>query len=347
MDSIELTLYNEKTSEIQQVTVINFDELSDLIQVYFHIEKNNQIIKFNNNELNIKKSLLEYGLVNNDILIVLEHNTRQSNQHSNQHSNQQSNQQNMNDEIGDIMDDMLMYSSISYTMIYLKGEYNNIAFKLMVDSGAQISVISNYMANYLGISHLIDTRMKGEAKGVGTSNILGGIYNCHIKVDGYIHMPINFRVMDNDFDKHLILLGLDFLNSHNCIVNFQNRTIQINNNVIKFMNEGEVNNYVLPFNIKKLNISKKFDEMTSKIAIDHKISVINLLKKIVTNIINNPHNNKFKSLNPENSVFKEILGDKECIDFIKSIGFEKTLDGKYTFTNDLDMLNFTNEIICA
>jgi len=339
MDSIELTLYNEKTSEIQQVTVINFDELSDLIQVYFHIKKNNQIIKFNNNELNIEKSFLEYGLTNNDILIVLEHNDQQDNQYDNQ--------QNVNNEMGDIMDDMLMYSSISYSLLYLKGEYNNIAFKLMIDSGAQVSVMSNYMANYLGISHLIDTRMQGQAKGVGTSNILGCIYNCHIKIDGNISTPINFRIMDNDFDKHLILLGLDFLNSHNCIVNFQSRTIQINNNVIKFMNEGEINNYTLPFNIKKLNISKKFDEMISKIPIDQKISVVNLLKKIVTNIINNPHNNKFKSLNPENSTFKEILGDKECIDFIKSVGFEKTMDGKYTFMNELDVLNFTNEIICA
>lgn len=335
MASIVITLYNEKTSEIQQVDVTNFDELSGMIYVYFNIEKDKQLVKFNDNIIDITKStksFKEYGLVNNDMLIISE-NVNQSVKNNN--------------EVNNIMDDMLMYSSISYSMLYLKGEYNDTGFKLMIDSGAQVSVMSKYMADYLGISHLIDTRMSGQAKGVGTSNILGCIYNCHVKIDGCILVPINFRIMDNDFDKHLVILGLDFLNSHNCVINFRNGTIQINNNTIKFMNEGEINNYVTPFNSKKINISKQFDKMANKMSTDQKISVINFLKKIITNIIKNPHDNKFKSLNPENANFKKILNDEECVNFIKSIGFEKMNDGKYTFTDKLDTLNFTNEIMCA
>lgn len=333
---MELTLYNEKTSAIQPVTVTTFDDLYDLIEVYFSIDRTNQIIKFNEKQLDTTKSLLDYGLVSGDMLVISELN------------NITTVEEQVTNAMDDHMDNMIIQSQISYTLVYMKAEYNDIAFKVMIDSGAQTSVMSKYMADFLGMGHLIDTRMAGVAKGVGTTKILGCIYGCNIKINDNMFVPINIKILDNDFDKHLVLLGLDFLYSHGCVFDFKNRSLKINEQTVQFMNEIEVNEYKDPFNIRKENIKKQFNEMISKIPFSQKANVIEMLKKIINNIINNPNDEKYKSINTESSTFKESLAKyQECIAFMKKIGFTVMSDGKFKFTNGTDILNYTNEIMSA
>jgi len=331
---MELTLYNEKTANVQEVTISDLTDLYDLIEVYFNIKKENQIVTFNRNKIDVNKHITEVGLTKGDMLVISD----------NENMDVINDTKNALDEH---MDDMILQSQISYTLVHAKGQYNDIAFKIIVDSGASTSVMSHYMAELLNIDHLIDKRMSGVAKGIGVQKIIGKILNLNIKINGTIFVPINITILDTEVDKHLVLFGLDFLYSHGCIVDFKNRVLKINDESVPFMNESEISSYKIPFNIKKEIIKKQFDEMISKIPINKRSSVTELLKKIITNIIKNPTDNKYKLINTESSYFKENLSQYDCVNFMKQLGFDTINGGKLKFNNGIEILQYTNEIISA
>lgn len=331
---MDFTLYHEKTGNVQQVTISDFSELYDLIEVYFNIKKDNQVITFNGNKINMSKHITEAGLINGDMLTISEKVSYKNNK-------------NTTNALDEHMDDMILQSQISYTLVHIKGQYNDTAFKIIVDSGASTSVMSYYMAELLNIDHLIDKRMSGVAKGIGVQKIIGKILNLNVKIDDTIFVPINITILDTEIDKHLVLFGLDLLYSHGCLIDFKNRLLKINDQSVQFMNESEINSYCIPFNIKKETLKKQFDEMISKVPIDKRSTVIELLKKIITNIIKNPNDDKYKLINTESSHFKENLSKyDDCNKFMKQLGFD-TVNGKLKFNNGIEVLHYTNEIMSA
>jgi len=66
----------------------------------------------------------------------------------------------------------------SVVMLYVDMEVNGIPFKAFVDSGAQITVMSENMARRCGIHHLIDVRYSSKISGVGTSTSVGKVRVC-------------------------------------------------------------------------------------------------------------------------------------------------------------------------
>mmetsp|Transcript_37841 Transcript_37841/g.55724 ORF Transcript_37841/g.55724 Transcript_37841/m.55724 type:complete len:286 (+) Transcript_37841:67-924(+) len=97
-----------------------------------------------------------------------------------------------------------------------------ICVEMMVDSGAQSSVISLPLARQLGLGSRIDTRERGVAAGVGTASITGKIRNviCYL---GEVEFDLDFIVLDvND---RLLLLGLDLLRRYKCIIDLENERL--------------------------------------------------------------------------------------------------------------------------
>lgn len=330
---MELTIYDGLNGRLQQVNITTFTDLCTLIEVYFDILESDQIIEFQNIKIDISKTLEYYKLKDGDLLTISELPKQFDNVNA----------------LNNYTNDMMLQAQVTHTLCYIKGEYNDIAFKIMIDSGAQSSVMSNHLAKLLDIHHNIDTNMAAMARGIGSAKILGCIYGCNIKFNGTMFMPVNLKILDNppdDFSKNIILFGLDFLYTYKCNINFKNRTLEVNNEIINFMNESEVNKYEKPFNIKKDNILTHYNVMNNALSLNQRYNVNELLKKIITNIIKYPHDDKYKSINLENKTFKENLSKyQECLIFMKNIGFKETTDGKLKFTNDIDMLNYTQEIL--
>jgi DNA damage-inducible protein 1 len=97
------------------------------------------------------------------------------------------------------------------TMLYIDVEVNKTPIQAFVDSGAQSTIISEECAKRVNILHLLDTRFKGKAVGVGSANILGRVHLADMEVGGVI-LQCSFTVLeDNKVD---LLFGLDNLKRH-------------------------------------------------------------------------------------------------------------------------------------
>ena len=94
----------------------------------------------------------------------------------------------------------------------------------IIDTGAQISIMSYGCAQRCRISGNIDTKYSGRAIGVGSSDILGRINGLNMKIgpisfDGKVSILRDSRV---DF-----LIGLDFLKRFNCEVSFKENALRL------------------------------------------------------------------------------------------------------------------------
>lgn len=310
---MDLTIYNEHTQATQNIVINDFNDLQMLIEAYFGIPSYNQIIKLN--DLPLSMTNLHAG----DTLFINDTNN----------------------------ETMMINSYIRHTHVYIKMEYNNLSFKMMIDSGADSNVMSYTMASALGLRDKIDTSRNGIAHGVGTSKIYGCIYACKMKIKENVWITCNFTVLANP-DKYLIILGLDFLYNHRCNINFANRSLQFNNEMVYFMNEKEVDTHIGLINVKDNMIKNAYYNMLDKIPNCNKENIEAMIKKIITNIIINPNNDKYKIINMDSNFFQDSLGKHdECISYMNDIGFMVTIDKKMKFENDIESLHILRNIICV
>ncbi|WKY06821.1 hypothetical protein Q1695_006755 [Nippostrongylus brasiliensis] len=128
-------------------------------------------------------------------------------------------------------------------MLYIKMEINGHKVKAFVDSGAQVSIMSEACAQRCQLSHLIDKRFTGTARGVGgTQKFVGKIHSCQVKVMDH-YFPCNFDVMaDREMD---LLLGLNILKRHQCNLNLKTNMLEMGDGTkTPFLSEAEINSHL-------------------------------------------------------------------------------------------------------
>ncbi|VDM69911.1 unnamed protein product, partial [Strongylus vulgaris] len=110
-------------------------------------------------------------------------------------------------------------------MLYIRMEINGHPVKAFVDSGAQVSILSEACAQRCELSHLIDKRFTGTARG-------------QVKVEDHF-FPCNFDVMtDREMD---LLLGLNILKRHRCNINLKTNMLEMGDGTkTPFLSEAEI-----------------------------------------------------------------------------------------------------------
>lgn len=166
-----------------------------------------------------------------------------------------------------------LLANITYSLCYLKGVYNNMKFRVFIDTGAQVSVISSSMLPALQLETKVNKSYVGKAHGVGQSNILGKIIGLEISIGGMIFIN-NYSVLESN--EQLVLLGMDFLTHYECELSIKNRSIMIDSQKLTFLNEGEIDELEIPV-LEPL--------------------VTPLIQKIIQNILFHPKEDKFKRIN--------------------------------------------------
>lgn len=321
---VEMQLYitlddDNNNNKIHPITISNYEDIFDMVEIYMNLKRENILIKFNGKDLDLKKSFNENNIKNGDILTIKEKT-----------------------ELYHELEQMRMDSMIQHTMLYIDGVVNNFKFKLFVDTGAQASIMTYDVVKLLDMEYMIDKSMKGVLHGVGEQETYGKIYGCNIKLDDKLVVPINFHVTDIRLDtKMFILLGLDFLYSTRSQINLGDRTINIYGKTIKLLNEIEISGLEYPINIKKKKIECEYLTFINQITQNERESVIKTLNKIIDNIMNNPSNDKYKSLNRE---LKFTSKPMEMKNMLKCIGFNDTGE-KIVFQDEINNLHYLKEVL--
>lgn len=121
-------------------------------------------------------------------------------------------------------DSIRMDDIADFAPLQVMCEVNGYSVPAIIDTGAQISIMSYGCAQRCRISGNIDTKYSGRAIGVGSSDILGRINGLSMRVgpisfDGKVSILRDSRV---DF-----LIGLDFLKRFNCEVSFKDNALKL------------------------------------------------------------------------------------------------------------------------
>lgn len=103
-------------------------------------------------------------------------------------------------------------------MVYVPCEIGDVAVEMMVDTGAQMSVISAPLAQRFGLMSHLDSSHQGVASGVGQARILGKLRGVPVKL-GLVEFALDFSVLG--IDEPLLMLGLDQMRRFKCIVDLE------------------------------------------------------------------------------------------------------------------------------
>ncbi|CAN3355493.1 DNA damage-inducible protein 1 [Diutina catenulata] len=131
-----------------------------------------------------------------------------------------------------------LFTTIS--MLYVDMKIKGHPVQAFVDSGAQMTIISPRLAQEVGIDRLIDRRVQGEARGVGSSKIEGRIHSVPITLgDSEIELPCSFTVIDAGVD---LLFGLDMLRRHRGIIDLAQDKLILGDGSVqaRFLRENEI-----------------------------------------------------------------------------------------------------------
>jgi len=104
--------------------------------------------------------------------------------------------------------DLMPETFARHEMLMVRLHVNGVAQLAMVDTGAQVTIISSATAAQCGIARMVDTKFATTMKGVGSGRSLGRVHMCELRV-GDARFAAGFNVMEKEDME--FLLGLDFL----------------------------------------------------------------------------------------------------------------------------------------
>ena len=112
----------------------------------------------------------------------------------------------------------------SFDPIHVMCEINGFLVPAIIDTAAEVTVMSTSCAKRCRVSSLIDTQHSGKAIGVGSSEIVGGINGLNLRIG-----PLNFQnkisVLRNS--RCDLLIGLDILKRFQCEISFRERLLRL------------------------------------------------------------------------------------------------------------------------
>mmetsp|Transcript_25265 Transcript_25265/g.53664 ORF Transcript_25265/g.53664 Transcript_25265/m.53664 type:complete len:295 (-) Transcript_25265:235-1119(-) len=105
---------------------------------------------------------------------------------------------------------------------YVACEIGGMAIEMLVDTGAQTSVISQPLVRQLNLMSHLDTSHQGIAAGVGRARILGRLRDIPVKL-GHVEFQLDFTVLG--VEDPLLILGIDQMRRFRCVVDLERQVL--------------------------------------------------------------------------------------------------------------------------
>ncbi|CAL2038681.1 unnamed protein product [Caenorhabditis brenneri] len=101
----------------------------------------------------------------------------------------------------------------------------------LVDTGAQLSIITKSLAERCGIIAKLDSRFQVDAHGIGgLSKALGKILDVELELSGY-YLPVVLTVFEGCSLGSDLVIGVDILTAYNACVDFKRKCVRFNEEV--------------------------------------------------------------------------------------------------------------------
>ncbi|RWS29717.1 protein DDI1 2-like isoform X1 [Leptotrombidium deliense] len=110
--------------------------------------------------------------------------------------------------------------------IFLNVRINNFPVQVMIDSGAEASMITGTAASHIKLFKFTDLSMHRVSQGLGPVVIIGRIPPIPIEFDEKTTLFISFDVL-NGSEQEMIILGSDFLTFYGCEIDFDKNVLEI------------------------------------------------------------------------------------------------------------------------
>jgi len=124
-------------------------------------------------------------------------------------------------------------------VVSIKGKLNNVDVNILFDSGCQTSSTFSSIIVKANLENIIDKKAKTYCMSMtGKTETLGMIWCTELELENYISVPIKLSILEDpeteSNNKIDILIGTDFMKTHNVIINFSKKIIIINDVEINY-----------------------------------------------------------------------------------------------------------------
>lgn len=209
--------------------------------------------------------------------------------------------------------------SFNSDMLYVACEIAESEVDMLVDTGAQMSVISEHTAGHLGLLSHLDRSQKGVATGVGKANILGRLWAIPVKL-GHVEFELNFSVLS--MDQPLIILGLDQMRRFKCQVNMEKDCLVFGGSggvEVPFLSGGRRNFSPIPAVFMQ---SRRAISMLQARTPQTAGTTTATLARLLRNVAADPEDLRYRRLHGSNPrLQREVLAHPEAMELLRIVGF--------------------------
>jgi predicted aspartyl protease len=206
------------------------------------------------------------------------------------------------------------------TMLHVPCEIGEHEIDMLVDTGAQMSVISEQLAAQLGLLSRLDRRFQGMANGVGQAKILGKVWDVPVKL-GHVEFSLNFSVLSTN--QHIILLGLDLMRQFKCVVDLEKSCLifgGFDGVQVPFVSSAR-NVVTSPVDALLAQGRRAAEALRSRDPAAAR-TAFRTLGVVLNNIAQHPNELKYRRLRGSNDrLQRELLAHPEVVELLRLIGF--------------------------
>lgn len=144
------------------------------------------------------------------------------------------------------------------SMLYVPAAVNGFTMPAFVDSGAQMTIMSQDLAEKCNLMRLVDRRFTGTARGVGETKIIGKVHLALVTLGGAV-LPMGITVLEK-VDLGFII-GLDQLRRHQMVIDLKSNNLKFQEVSVPFLAEHE-----LPAHLRRANDGQEVPPSTTPAA---------------------------------------------------------------------------------